>query len=101
VSTGQPVSDTIAAVGEWHDWTLSAQPDQTVVIDMAGECVSDLFWQLLRPDGTLKTFATTCIDSAPVTLDVAGDWTIEIYSNGMATGAYSFVVNPAAVSAAP
>ena len=68
---------------------------------MTGECVSDLFWQLLRPDGVLQTFEATCLDSAPATLDVAGDWTIEIYSTGMATGAYSFVVNPAAASAAP
>ena len=57
IALGQNVSGTIAAVGEWHRYTLAAQAGQSIVIDAQGECVPDLWWRLLRPDGTLITFA--------------------------------------------
>jgi hypothetical protein len=95
IALGRNVSDTIAAIGEWHRWTLSAQAGDRVVVDTVGECVPDLWWRLLRPDGVLSTFNSTCTDGDVRTLDVAGEWVVEIYSDVMATGAYSFTVNAA------
>jgi hypothetical protein len=95
IRSGQAVSGTIGAVGEWHRYGVQASAGQRIVIDAQGTCVPDLWWRLLRPDGTLMTFETTCTDSAVRTLDVAGTWFVEVYSDTMATGSYSFTVTAA------
>ena len=95
IKVGQRVEDTIDAIGEWHRYRLTATAGQTIVIDALSDCVADLYWKLLRPDGSLTAFATTCTDSDVRTLDVAGDWVIEVYSDTMVTGAYEFTVKPA------
>jgi hypothetical protein len=91
---GQQVSDTIDEIGEWHRYTLAATAGQTITLDALGtDCVDGLFWRLVRPDGVLVTFDRTCIDMGQRVLDVAGDWVVEVYSDTVATGPYSFVVN--------
>jgi RHS repeat-associated protein len=94
IKVGDAISDSIAAVGEWHRYRLPAKAGQKVVIDAGTSCVPDLWWRLLDPDGTLTTFASTCTDSDVRMLDVAGDWVIEIYSDSMATGSYSLTLKP-------
>jgi hypothetical protein len=96
LNPGVPVSDAIDQVGEWHRYRLVASVGQALNFDALGpDCVEGLFWRLLRPDGTTLWFDRTCVDIGPRTLDVAGDWVVEVYSDGAATGAYSFRVDPA------
>lgn len=95
LTLGRQVAGTIAAVGEWHRYTLSARAGQRIVIDGQADCVDDLWWRLVRPDGTLTAFGRTCADGDAQTLDVAGDWIVEVYSDGLATGPYAFTVNNA------
>jgi beta-phosphoglucomutase-like phosphatase (HAD superfamily) len=95
ITLGQSVSDATSAIGEWHRYRLSAQAGDKVVIDAQGECVDQLNWRLLDPDGSLETFANSCTDSTSITLDRPGEWVIEIYSDTMATGSYAFTVNSA------
>ena len=92
---GRKVSDAIDAIGEWHRYRLSADAGDRIVIDAGTTCVAELYWRLLRPDGSLSTFATTCTDSDVRTLEVGGDWLIEVYADTMATGAYEFTVKAA------
>lgn len=95
LSLGQVVTDTIDQIAEWHRYRLSATAGQTLSFDALGtECVDGLFWRLLNPDGSLVTFERTCVDMGSRTLDVAGDWIVEVYSDVMTTGAYSFRVDP-------
>jgi hypothetical protein len=91
---GTKVSGTIGSVGEWHRYTLAAKAGQKIVIDAQGDCIDELWWRLLKPDGQLTTFAKSCTDSDVRTLDVAGDWVIEVYSDTLATGPYAFTVKP-------
>jgi hypothetical protein len=95
VRIGERVTDTIDAIGEWHRYRLSADAGDRIVIDAGTGCVADLFWRLLQPDGTLTTFGTTCTDSNVRTLDIDGNWLIEVYTDTMATGAYEFTVKAA------
>ncbi len=92
IQLGRAVSGTVDAIGEWHRYRLTVDAGQEIVIDTTSDCVPDLWWRLLRPDGTLTTFASTCIDSDTRTLDVPGAWVIEIYSDVQATGPYAFRV---------
>ncbi|HET9851634.1 MAG TPA: RHS repeat-associated core domain-containing protein [Candidatus Limnocylindrales bacterium] len=91
---GTKVSGTIGSVGEWHRYTLAAKAGQKIVIDAQGDCIDELWWRLLKPDGQLTTFAKSCTDSDVRMLDVAGDWVIEVYSDTLATGPYAFTVRP-------
>ncbi len=92
VAPGQSVSGEVSAIGEWDRYALTATAGQVVYLDAQGDCVDGLFWRLLRPDGVLSTFAAVCDDLGRRVLDVAGDWALEMYSDGLATGAYSLSV---------
>ena len=95
VSVGETITGVTSQTGEWHRYRLTATQGQIVFLDALGDCVPGLSWQLLRPDGALSAFATTCTDSDARTLDVAGNWVIEVYSDTMATGGYDFTVRRA------
>jgi hypothetical protein len=90
-----PVSDVIDQIGEWHRYRFAGTAGQTLNFDALGtECVEGLFWRLLNPAGSLIDFERTCVDMGVVTLDVTGDWFVEIYSDVTVTGTYSFRVDP-------
>ncbi len=87
---GQGVADSTSAVGEWHRYRLTAGAGDIVYLDALGVCVDGLYWRLLRPDGSLATFEQACTDMGREVLPIAGDWTVEVYSDTTTTGAYSF-----------
>jgi hypothetical protein len=94
-SIGQAVGGRIDAVGDTHLYRFAGQVGQRIVIDVGQPCTGEILWRLLRPDGGATTIGTTCTDSSAQTLDVSGDWTVEVFSDTTATGAYSFTVTTA------
>jgi hypothetical protein len=94
IAVGQHISGQITEVGEWHRFRFAATTGQTLTFDGQGDCIADLWWRVLRPDGSLAAFNGTCSDLGPVTVDVGGDWFVEVYSDFLATGAYAFTIAP-------
>jgi hypothetical protein len=90
ITVGETMSGATSAIGEWDQYSFNATAGDIVYLDALGDCVDDLWWRLLRPDGAMTTFQTICTDIGRRVLDVDGDWAIEIYSDGQASGAYSF-----------
>jgi hypothetical protein len=88
---GQQVEGNLAA-GATDRYTFTASAGQVIYFDALGDCVDDLWWRLVRPDGTLSSFQNVCTDIGRRVLDVPGSWAIEIYSDGQASGAYSFTL---------
>jgi hypothetical protein len=86
---GLTIEATLAA-GTVDRYTFSASAGQIVYLDALGDCVDDLWWRLLRPDGALTTFQKICTDLGRRVLDVDGQWAIEIFSESGAGGQYSF-----------
>jgi RHS repeat-associated protein len=95
ISIGQAVNDRIEAVGDAHRYRFAGQVGQRIVIDTGQPCTGEILWRLLRPDGGATTIGTSCTDSSAQTLDVGGDWIIEVFSDTTATGAYTFTVTTA------
>ena len=96
VSVGQPVSGSIATIGEWHDYTLDATAGQIVYLDATGDCVDGVSWRLLTPTGGLQDIAASCRDIGREVLKDAGTWTVEVSSDTTATGDYAFTLYPVA-----
>ena len=95
IRIGQSVSGTISSVGEWHDYPFTATAGQVVLLDATGDCVDGLGWKLLTPSGALEDLGGSCRDLGPETLEDAGTWTIEVYSDTTATGPYGFNLSKA------
>jgi hypothetical protein len=94
MSIGDTITGSIAQTGEWHDYTFAGGSGQVVNLDtIQTTCVTGLQWRLLRPDGTTQALAAACRDIGVVTLPVDGTYTIEVYSDGTATGAYGFTTS--------
>jgi hypothetical protein len=89
-----PISGELQDAEEVDRYRFTAIADQVVYLDAQGDCVDDLWWRLLRPDGTLFDFERTCQDIGREVLPEAGDWVIEVYSDTKAVGAYSFTLRP-------
>jgi len=94
ITVGSELSGDVAEIGAWHRYRFSATAGQVVYLDAQGDCVDDLWWRLLRPDGTLFDFQPSCQDIGREVLPEAGDWIIEVYSDTKALGAYSFTLGP-------
>ena len=88
IHLGDTVTGTIARIGEWHRYTFTATVGQSIELEATGACVDGLRWHLLGPDGRELGLDRTCIDLGGRVLASAGTYTIEIYSDGTATGAY-------------
>jgi hypothetical protein len=86
------VSDQIIA-GEQHHTFATA--GQVVSLDATGPCTDDLVWRLVGPLGDGLAFSDSCADLGPTTLSTTGTYTIQVYSDATATGAYAFVLNVA------
>jgi RHS repeat-associated protein len=95
ISVGQSVSGTIGSIGAWHDYTFHATPGQVVTIQATGACVTDMAWSLLRPDGTEQDRLNSCTDLGRQVLTAGGTYTIRVFSDRAATGAYSFKLSQA------
>jgi RHS repeat-associated protein len=89
IAVGDIVSDKTTQVGEWHAYTFTATAGQIVFLHAQGACVSGLNWRLIDPAGK-SNIGNSCDDLGRFVLAAAGTYTIEVYSDGTATGAYSF-----------
>ena len=89
ISVGQTASDKITRIGEWHAYTFSATAGQIIFLDAQGACVGGLNWRLVDPSGKAN-LGNACDDLGRFVLPNAGTYTIEVYSDGTATGAYKF-----------
>ena len=91
LTIGDTITGTIAQIGEWHDYTFAGTAGQVIYLATSeATCVDGLYWRLLRPDGLTQTEAATCRDMGRVVLPATGDYTLEVWSDGTATGPYSF-----------
>lgn len=89
ITVGETVSDKTTQVGEWQAYTFTATTGQIVFLHAQGVCVSGLNWRLIDPAGK-SNIGNACDDLGRFVLPAAGTYTIEVYSDGTATGAYSF-----------
>ncbi|MGD0019700.1 MAG: RHS repeat-associated core domain-containing protein [Candidatus Limnocylindrales bacterium] len=89
ITLGQTVSDKITRIGEWHAYTFAASAGQVVFLDAQGACVNGLTWRLVDPSGKAN-LGNACDDLGRFVLPNAGTYVVEIYSDGTATGAYTF-----------
>ena len=89
ITLGQSVSDRISRIGEWHAYSFTATAGQIVFLDAQGACVNGLTWRLVDPSGKAN-LGNACDDLGRFVLPDAGTYTIEVYSDGIATGAYAF-----------
>lgn len=89
ITVGQTVNDSIARIGEWHAYTFTATAGQIVYLDAQGACVTGLTWRLIDPSGH-SNIGNACDDLGRTVLAAAGAYTIEVYSDGTAIGAYAF-----------
>jgi len=55
--------------------------------------VNGLYWELFRPDGIRQDFNNSCGDIGRQVLGLSGTWTVRIYSDTTATGAFAFTVS--------
>ena len=92
ISIGADVTGSISRNGEWHHYTFAGSAGQIVYLDGTGACI-DLQWRLLGPEGRNLVQAGACNDIGRQTLPVAGTYTIEVYSDGTATGDYAFTLS--------
>jgi RHS repeat-associated protein len=90
IRVGDTVTGTIARIGEWHRYTFAATAGQVVALEATAGCVDGLRWRLLGPDGRELGLDRSCVDLGRRVLSSAGTYTVEIYSDGTATGAYGF-----------
>ena len=89
IAIGQTVTDKIASIGEWHAYAFTATAGEIVFLHAQGSCVSGLNWRLIDPAGK-SNIGNVCDDLGRFVLAGAGTYTIEVYSDGTATGAYAF-----------
>jgi hypothetical protein len=89
IAVGQTASDKITRIGEWHAYTFAATAGQIVFLNAQGACVAGLNWRLIDPSGK-SNIGNACDDLGRFVLPNAGTYTIEVYSDGTATGAYKF-----------
>jgi len=94
LTLGTTVNGSIAYVGEWQDYTFTAHTGQTVYLQAHGNCIPDLEWHLLRPDGSIQSYDQNCRDIGRQVLAKGGSYIIRIGSNRTATGNYSFTTIP-------
>jgi RHS repeat-associated protein len=88
------VTGAVSQIGAWYEYTFSAGAGDIVYLQAHGSCVPGLQWALLRPNGAIQDFAPSCRDLGRVVLGAPGIWIVRAYSEGTATGAYSFTVLP-------
>jgi RHS repeat-associated protein len=93
---GQPVGGSIGQIGAWYDYTLNVTAGQIVYLQAQGTCVSGLQWALLRPDGSPEGFELSCHDLGRVVFSTSGIWTVRVYSEGTAMGAFAFTAQAVA-----
>jgi RHS repeat-associated protein len=89
ITVGQTVSDKITRIGEWHAYKFTATAGQIVYLGALGACVSGLTWRIVDPSGKAN-LGNACDNLGRFVLSDAGNYTIEVYSDGTATGAYRF-----------
>ncbi len=99
ISLGQTVTGSVAAIGEWHEYTFAATAGEIVDLKAGGTtaqrtCSAGIEWALVRPDGGTQTYGPTCDDIGRQVLRVAGTWVIRVSPDAIATGSYAFSVQP-------
>ncbi|HEY7969988.1 MAG TPA: RHS repeat-associated core domain-containing protein [Candidatus Limnocylindrales bacterium] len=92
ISLGQGVNGSLAAAGQWADYTFDGSAHQVVYVQRVGDCTSHLLWTLLGPAGTRIGDTQTCNDLGRMELPAAGTYTVRIHGDRGTTGAYAFQV---------
>ena len=90
VALGETVRGTLTSARQRDRYTFSAKAGQVVYLDGQGACTADLVWRLVAPEGGSSALAEGCDDLGRRVLPVAGRYTIEVFSDGTATGGYGF-----------
>ncbi len=99
ISLGQTVTGSVAAIGEWHEYTFAATAGEIVDLKTRGAtaertCSAGVEWALVRPDGGTQAYGPTCDDIGRQVLGAAGTWVVRVSPDAVATGSYAFSVQP-------
>ena len=90
ITVGATASGVIAGPDEKARYTFAGRAGQVVYLEARGPCVDGLLWRLVGPDGGPLGFDFACKDLGRRVLPATGTYTIELYADGTATGAYAF-----------
>jgi RHS repeat-associated protein len=90
VTLGELVAGSIPTATSRDRYAFAATAGQIIYLAARGSCVRDLRWRLLRPDGRSVGLANLCDDLGRLVLPDEGTYTIEVFSDGPATGDYAF-----------
>jgi RHS repeat-associated protein len=94
LTLGTPVTGTLADPKQRIDYTFPATAGEIVYLAGGGACTDGLLWQLLPPGhGNEIAFGQTCKDLGRFVLPTAGTYTVEVYTDGTATGPYTYTVD--------
>jgi len=93
LSLGQPVSGSIDHIGQENNYTFTASAGEIVYLKAQGACVTGLGWSLFGPGDSLQGFNVACGDIGRQVLPTSGIWTVQVGSQGTATGGYEFTVS--------
>ena len=89
---GAPTTGSISTIGQWYEYTFAATAGEVVTLQGQGACVADLSWALVQPSGGIQAASLTCDSIGREVLATAGSWTVRVYSDKGATGAFSILV---------
>lgn len=92
IAEGDHVAGRIAAVGQRHVYTFSANAGDVVYLRAGVPCATDgLTWMLTGPDGSaINASNDLCVDLRRQELDRDGTYTIAVSGRGRTTGAFAF-----------
>jgi len=90
---GEPVANSLDFPNFSHTYQFTVDADATNLIFDSGQCANNglMFWKLTRAGETQTVFNDWCRFDKAATVD-AGDWELQVFSNGTTRGAYSFEV---------
>ena len=93
-------SGTITNPGDEATYTFTGSAGQRIFVDGSGASISNLNAILTDPYGTTIFNSNAASDVGPFTLNLAGTYTLTVYSNSTAraTGNYNLVVEDAATA---
>lgn len=92
VSPGQTVNGSISTAGQWADYTFQGAAGQTFYVQRSGSCTPQISWDLRGPDQAPILSTGACNDLGRAALTTSGTYTIRLYGNHTATGAFSFTL---------
>lgn len=91
IATGDVVTGSFRTPGDEAKYTFAAAAGDVVYLDATGPRVEQGFWVLESPDGSSLNGSTYSSDDiGRRVLAKAGTYTVRLFNDGLATGAYGF-----------